>query len=129
KPSYTRLTEHDGSLWRREAWPLLSGFELNQLWRNHLLVESMCRHPRPSYGRTGRSAVVHHPGDVTATAIIDPYRSSLVGPDQTFCDWPLDRLVDAWSAVAVTEDEKSWLAAFRLRYLDLTASEHLVRSA
>ena len=46
KQTYRLLTECDGSLWRREAWATMASSEWNQLWRNHLLVEALCRHPR-----------------------------------------------------------------------------------
>jgi hypothetical protein len=45
KQTYRPLDECDGSLWRREAWATMASSDWNQLWRNHLLVEALCRHP------------------------------------------------------------------------------------
>ena len=49
-PTYRRFTECEPSLWRRDAWPYLASSRWNQLWRNHLLVESLCRHRTPAHG-------------------------------------------------------------------------------
>ncbi len=123
KQSYQRLTERDGSLWRRDAWATMSRSEWNQLWRNHLLVEALCRHSRPQHGTRGRSILIRHPGDLGVAAVVEQYRSFLTAPDDTFSDWPLDRVVDAFAGVCIGEHEASWIQSFRLRYLDLAASE------
>ena len=98
KHTYRLLTECDGSLWRREAWATMSSSEWNQLWRNHLLVEAMCRHPRATQGRRGRSVLVRHPGDPSVAGVVASYRSFLEAPGETFCDWPLDVVVEAFAA-------------------------------
>jgi PD-(D/E)XK nuclease superfamily len=121
KQSYRRLTECDGSLWRPEAWATMSKSEWNQLWRNHLLVEAMCRHPRPQHGTRGRSVLIRHPGDSGVAVVVEQYRSFLAAPDDTFADWPLDRVVDAFAGACVEEQEAIWIERFRLRYLDLAA--------
>jgi hypothetical protein len=123
KQTYRKLTECDGSLWRREAWATMSSSEWNQLWRNHLLVDALCRHPRARHGRRGRSVLVRHPGDPGVAAVAATYRSILVAPHDTFCDWPLDVVVEAFARACETDDERAWIDAFRLRYLDLAASD------
>ncbi len=127
KHAYARLTECDGSLWRRDAWPTMSLSEWNQLWRNHLLVDALCQHPRSPHGKYGHSVLVRHPSDPGVATVVAKYRSFLVSPDASFCDWPLDTLVDAFSSACVTDDERAWIDAFRLRYLDLAASEEAWR--
>lgn len=123
KNTYARLTERDGSLWRREAWPTMSSSDWNQLWRNHLLVDALCQHPQSQHGEHGRSVLVRHPGDPGVAAVVAQYRSFLESPDDSFCDWPLDVLVDAFTDACVSGGERAWIDAFRLRYLDLPASE------
>ncbi len=125
KPTYRLLTECDGSLWRREAWATMSSSEWNQLWRNHLLVEALGRHPSKPHGRRGRSVLVRHPGDPGVAAVVASYQSFLAAPHDTFCDWPLDVVVDAFARACESDEERAWIEAFRLRYLDLAASDGL----
>jgi hypothetical protein len=122
-PTYRRFTECEPSLWRRDAWRHLAHSPWNQLWRNHLLVEALCRHRSPAHGTRGRLVLVHHPGDATISPGVDQYRTFLTSPDDTFSAWPLDWLVDAWDAVAQSEAERRWLADFRLRYVALDRSQ------
>ncbi len=122
-PTYRRFTECRPSLWREDAWPQLARSDWNQLWRNHLLVEALCRHPNAPHGRRGRVVLVRHPGDLAIDSVSATYRSFLVAPDATMCDWPLDVLARAWSTCAQSEAERRWLDAFTLRYVDLNASE------
>jgi hypothetical protein len=122
-PTYRRFTECEPSLWRRDAWPHLANSQSNQLWRNHLLVEALCRHRSPAHGTRGRLVVVHHPGDAVITPVVDQYRAFLTSPDDTFSAWPLDWLVDAWDAGAETEADRRWLADFRVRYIALDRSQ------
>jgi hypothetical protein len=49
------------------------------------------------------------------------YKSLLRADDDSFRDLTLDRVVDAWMAVAGNE-HRVWLEAFRARYLDLGPS-------
>ncbi len=122
-PIYRRFTECDPSLWHRDAWPHLANSRWNQLWRNHLLVESLCRHRSPAHGTRGRLVLVHHPADTAISPVVDQYRAFLTAPADTFCSWPLDWLVDAWDAAAANEAERRWLADFRLRYIALHRSQ------
>jgi hypothetical protein len=123
RPIYRRFTECEPSLWRRDAWPRLSQSEWNQLWRNHLLVESLCRHRTPAHGSRGRLVLVHHPGDLEIAPVVDQYRAFLTCPDDTFAAWSLDGLVDAWQMAAESAGERRWLDDLRLRYLALDRSE------
>ncbi len=123
RPTYRRLTECEPSPWRRDAWPHLVSSQWNQLWRNHLLVEALCRHRAAAPGTRGRLVLVHHPGDTAIAPVVDQYRAFLTSPDDTFAAWSLDWLIEAWDAVAESEAERRWLADFRLRYLSLAASE------
>ena len=104
----------------------MSRSEWNQLWRNHLLVEALCRHPRPQHGTRGRSVLIRHPGDLGVAAVVEQYRSFLTAPDDTFSDWTLDRRGRrVRGRVRPDEREARWIERFRLRYLDLAASDGL----
>jgi hypothetical protein len=86
------------------------------------LAEAICSHEQSPY-KVGRLMLVRHPADTECVATVHGYQALLRPDDSTFMDMPLDRLVDTWSRVAVTHKVRKWLADFRLRYLDLSASE------
>lgn len=117
-PEYRAITEREPSVWRREAWSLLSDTRWNQLWRNHMLVEATKQECDFDYGRL---VLVRHPEDAETAAIEDSYRSMLVDPAETFASWPLDRLVDAWGPVVPSDSETSWLRTLHLRYVALSS--------
>ena len=67
--------------------------------------------------------MVYHAEDAACTKAIETYRLQLEPRAQsTLLDWPLDTVVERWSALVQTRAEREWLDAFRLRYLDLEAS-------
>ena len=132
----TKLTEsfsqkvYDGEAYRRwmkgspvwtpEAAGRVADIVHNQLWRDHLLAVAMLRQPGAEWAK-GRLALVRHPLDQECAGVAEGYRSLVSGDVDTFRDFTLDRLVDAWISVAGPE-QRTWLAAFRARYLDLGAS-------
>lgn len=123
-PRYRMLTEQPGSPWPQEAWSSVDNIRHNQLWRDHLLVEAMLRHPQSPYVAR-RLLLVRHPEDKTCEAVVADYRRLLRPDDDTFVDLPLDRLVAAWSSCVPSGDEqkRAWLAGLQERYLHLEDSE------
>jgi hypothetical protein len=138
----TKLTDsfsqrpYDGELYRRwmrlarspfrpEAAAAVALSKHNQLWRNHLLALAARDRGDSPYAAV-RSVVVHHPLDADGAHVAGSYREHLVAEDDTFVVWPLDRVVEAFSA-AGQDDESAWLDAFRTRYLALERSEEVWR--
>lgn len=119
---YRELTRASGSPWREDAYERLATPRFNQLWRNHLLVEALRRHPAEPYD-SGRLAVVHHPGDTQANALLDDYRGTLRDPAASFAHWRLDTLLEHWQSADLRAEHRDWLARFAVRYLDLDHSE------
>ena len=119
---YRRWMRGDGSPFREEAHVDVASARYNQLWRNHLLAIAARDHGRTHYG-AARSVVVHHGLDHHGAQVVAGYRSLLRPGDATFGAWTLDQVIGAFERVAVGADEGAWLAAFRARYLDLSASE------
>jgi hypothetical protein len=62
--------------------------------------------------------LVRHPGDPAVASVVASYRSFLEAPDDTFCDWPLDVVVER-SPARARPTTSTRIDAFRLRYLDL----------
>jgi hypothetical protein len=67
--------------------------------------------------------LVRHPGDRDCAAVVRGYRKLLREDDDTFIDMPLDKLIGIWQRAPLAGEWRQWLARFRLRYLDLDASE------
>ncbi len=92
----------------------------NQLWRNHLLVESIGqREP----GLLGCQIVVRHPLDTRCATAIQRYGQLLTDPNRVLVDLPLDRLVDAWTPLTNATDHCEWTANLADRYVNLHLSE------
>ena len=122
KPAYDRLSSAPGAPWRRESVDTVRRPPTEQLWRDHLLVEAVRRHPSTPGGEHGRFAVVRHPDDAECAAAVGTYRAALARPE-TFIDLPLDGLVAAWEEVVDAAQDRMWLLRLRRRYLELAASE------
>ena len=123
KPGYSRWMDAGDWWWQPGAEEQFPNPKINQLWRNHLLAFAML-HQEPAEYVEGFCAVLYHDGDEACTEAITAYRRHLRNEaDGTLLSWPLGDLVTAWEGAAVTPDEEHWLADFRLRYLDLSASE------
>jgi hypothetical protein len=108
------------AVWRDPEDPALADKRWNQVWRNHLLVESIRQH-EPDL--LGCAIVVHHPLDVRCATTCKAYTDFLVDPGSTFKAVPLDVLVATWSRLVEGHSARPWLADFRDRYLDLSLSE------
>lgn len=120
-PAYRRWVEQPDSPWPNESWSHLDDVRHNQLWRGHLLAVAMTSHPRSPYA-AGRFALVRHPRDTECARVVDGYSRLLKAQDNSFVDLPLDRIIGAWEQ-ALPPSCTDWLSRFRLRYLDLEASE------
>jgi len=122
KPAYRRWVEQPDSPWLTETWDRVADSRHNQLWRGHLLAVALLHHPRSRHA-AGRFALVRHAGDHECADTVAGYRRLLKPGDDSFLDLPLDHVVSAWERAAPREECRRWLADFRLRYLDLAASE------
>ena len=116
-PLYRRWMTED-SPWLPDSTDKVADKRHNQLWRDHLLAVA---HHRRS-GQRGRLALVRHPEDLDCADTALRYRQLLRQGDDSFVEFTLEQIVDAWSGAVRTEEERRWLAAFRLRYLDLAAN-------
>ena len=119
-PIYREWMGGARSPWRDDAHPPVATPRFNQVWRNHLLAIA-ARDRAGSSWEDARSVVVHHPLDRAAAGVLAGYRALLREGDTTFLSATLDQVVDAFAA-AVTDDERAWLDAFRVRYLELERS-------
>lgn len=122
KATYDYWVTHPDSPFRRDAKQRLDDPRHNQLWRDHLLAVALHLHPSSRYAR-GSFLLVRHPADEDCERIVAGYRALLKPGDHTFADLPLDDLIAAWDRAAPDDATRAWLKAFRLRYLDLSASE------
>jgi hypothetical protein len=120
--AYRRWAERPDSPWPEEAWSRLAEVGHNQLWRDHLLAVAMLRHPTSLYS-SGFFMLVGHRDDEACWAAARTYRTLLKPKDRSFLDYPLDRLTDMMEPAAETSAQRTWLAEFRKRYLDLSLSE------
>lgn len=121
---YRELTQQVGSPWLPDAWPAVADKAHNQLWRDHLLVQAMLRHPGAPYA-AGRLMLVRHPQDAVCATVVAGYRALLQPGDDTFTDLPLDLLVAAWKSTVPSDHTQwlAWLSDIEERYLRLEDSE------
>lgn len=112
RPEYRRWMRPGGP-WRDPRSARAADMAHNQLWRDHLLAVALRDHPGSSFGE-GQLVLVRHPGDGDCGRVVAGYEELLVPGDETFVDWPLDRLLAVWEGSA--PDEGGWLGAFRERY-------------
>jgi hypothetical protein len=126
-PAYRRWMEAPHAPWRSDAWAQVAEVRHNQLWRDHLLAIALRDHPTSNCA-SARFILVRHPLDRDCAETVAGYRRLLNADDSTFVDPPLDSLVDAVGESVRDERGRRWVAEFRLRYLDLRASEEAWRS-
>ena len=121
-PLYNHWSDHPQSPWLAEDRPRLQSKEVNQLWRDHLLAVAMRLAPGSDYA-SGWFMLVYHPMDLKCVTALKEYKTLLKTDDRSFIDVPLDKLLELWKTVMITDAEKQWLADFSLRYLNLEASK------
>lgn len=122
EPRYAALTERPDSVWREDAWPRRQDLRWRQLWQNHLLVEALRGHPEAPHGHRGLLVLVSHPDDAKCARTAADYKGTLIDPNASFVDLPLDALVPAWRHAVTDEQDRLWLFQVERRYLDLAAS-------
>ena len=115
-----RAVARKSRVWRDPEDRALSDIRWNQIWRNHLLVESIRQHePR----LLGCEIVVHHPDDARCATAIAGYRELLQDADGIFGSLTLAEIVTAWRPLVAGTKHRSWLVDFADRYLNLGLSE------
>ena len=115
-----RAVGQRSSVWLDPMADSLSDKRWNQIWRNHLLVESV-RQSEP--GLKGSEIVVHHPLDTRCAESIAGYVAHLAAPDETFGALTLDTIVTTWTGLVTSDIDRQWLADFSDRYVNLELSE------
>jgi hypothetical protein len=122
-PNYQRWLNDSSWWWISGSETNFSNKSYNQLWRNHLLSFALQHQPNSLYSESF-SAVVYHPLDEACHNAVTAYSNNLLPTGKaTLLEWSLDSIVERWLGCVKTREEQSWLQAFRLRYLDLEASE------
>ena len=120
---YGKWIYNPNTWWKSGAEVNFSTKSYNQLWRNHLLAFALQHQPQRQY-RESFSVVLSHPKNQECHEAIDSYCENLLPRySASLFRWSLPDLVNLWFEKAQSRQEKSWLQAFRLRYLDLEASE------
>lgn len=114
RESYRALTTETTGF-RDGAADRLKDAATNQLWRNALLAIA---HRKQAGYRHGHVAVLAVEGDKVAQRAVDGLRAELVRPEELLRAATLDRLVQLAAGDPALAD---WAAAFRRRYLDLSA--------
>jgi hypothetical protein len=112
RPEYRRWMRPGGP-WRDPHSPRVADIAHNQLWRDHLLAIALRDRQGSPFAR-GTLLLVSHPGDPACRRVTAGYAELLTPGDDTFVDWPLDRLLETWEAAA--PEQQAWLQAFRERY-------------
>ena len=120
-PAYRRWMETEPSVFLPGVGDKVDAVVHNQLWRDHLLVIALQVHPGSPY-ETGTFMLVRHPEDETCASVAEGYRE-LLQPKASFNDVPLDWLIEKFETTELTKNEREWLMAFRVRYLDLNISK------
>lgn len=87
--TYRRVAQLS-TVWRDPMEKRLVDPHWNQLWRNHLLVESI-RHQEP--GLLGCQVIVHHEQDKRCAAHVGRYEEFLADAEQSFRHYTLRELV------------------------------------
>ena len=121
-PAYRRWVEQTDSPWPEDAWPRLDDVRHNQLWRDHLLAVAMKKQSEAHYV-CGFLMLVYHPEDKHCVETKNAYKNLLKPNDNTFLDYPLDKLVGIIKSALQDDSSRRWLTEFNKRYLDLSLSQ------
>jgi hypothetical protein len=96
---------------RAETRPKLRQAPLEQLWRDHLLVDSLALDDDSGFDQ-GTFAVIYRSGNAAAADAVEGYRACLVSP-MSISTWTLEEVVEA----IVPAGAGSWVSELRGRYL------------
>lgn len=121
KPKYEYWTNRVDSPWLEEYRGLLVEKDVNQLWRNHLLVQALSSVQADKYAK-GFFMTIYHHDDKACTESLEKYFSYLK-PDHNASHFSLEKIRDLWKPLLKETVYQQWFDDFSLRYLDLTASE------
>jgi hypothetical protein len=108
------------AVWQHPAASELADIRWNQVWRNHLLVESIRQQPG-NEDLLGYALVVHHPKDERCTLATGAY-SELLDDRSSFRALDLAQIVERWRPILEHHDASPWLDDFEARYVDLDLS-------
>ena len=120
-PRYDFWTQQDGTPWLEEFWGLLVEKDVNQLWRNHLLVQALASVQEDRYTK-GFFMTIYHHYDKECTDSLEKYFTYLK-PGHNPSHFSLEEIQNLWKPLVENTKYKKWFDDFSLRYLDLTASD------
>lgn len=123
KEGYSRWRNEGDWWWRGRARRHFPDKRFNQLWRNQLLAFAML-HQKDAVYDEAFCAVLYPKEDGSCADAIRAYRQRLQ-PERkhTLLEWTLGDVVNTWQELVTVPAQRKWLADFRLRYLDLEASQ------
>jgi hypothetical protein len=125
-PSYHKWTYHEEAPFTAGILAALNTPELNQLWRGHLLATALRLHPNSIYA-SGYYLLLYPAQNTEIGQTAAQYRHLLKPSDQTFAALTLQQVFERWQELVKNSAYQSWLEAFRLRYLELSASEEALK--
>jgi len=120
-PRYDYWTERGNSPWKEDSRGLLIEKDMNQLWRNHLLVQSLQSVKCEKYAK-GYFMTVYHKEDLECVQSLEKYFSFLK-KGHNASHFSLDEIRNLWEPKIQGSEQKEWFNKFALRYLDLSKSE------
>jgi hypothetical protein len=120
-PRYMYWTKMENSPWIKEFQGELIKRDVNQLWRNHLLVQSLQKVRSDKYSK-GFFMTVYHQDDLDCKQSLGKYFSYLKTPHNA-SEFSLEKIRELWEPHIISEDDKLWFNTFKNRYLDLQLSE------
>jgi len=121
-PSYDYWTNTDDSPWNPKYRELLIEKDVNQLWRNHLLVQSLLSVKGEKYSK-GFFWRIYHKKDLECVHSLDKYFSFL-NPDHNVKSFTLEAIREFWEPIFQQTDYQAWYDDFILRYLNLAARKN-----
>ena len=120
-PLYDYWTAMDEAPWKKEFQGELFMKDVNQLWRNHLLVQALMNVQSEKYSK-GFFMTVYHQDDTECKISLDRYFSYLKNPHNA-SEVSIKKIRELWEPIIINEKDKSWFEKFCNRYLDLKLSE------
>lgn len=120
-PKYDEWTNTPDSPWKSEYRKLLVEKDVNQLWRNHLLVYAL-QHVQSEKYANGYFMTIYHQDDEECKRSLKKYFSYL-DIEHSASEYSLETIAKLWKPLVKGTKYQKWLDGFIFRYLDLSASE------
>lgn len=120
-PRYDFWTERPDSPWKPECRGQLVEKNVNQLWRNHLLVQSLLGVQKDKYSK-GFFMTIYHQDDIECVKSLDKYLS-LLEEGHNASHFSLEDIRNLWQPLIQGTENEIWFDAFVVRYLDMSASK------